>query len=209
MFWERAVTIWVEALSEVFDSEHPFEPMQDISILVDYPLEEQHYPSLWVQLIPQGTVRNVGIGHIEFGQNEDHEMVRYYRWAFSGVIEITVAALSSLERARMMDELAKTIAFGVRDTSSPIRDLRQYVEHNDLVAMRVVWESFTIGGNAETPGTPWGTDDVIYESTLTLTIEGELRFDPDRGVLVPLSAISIETTTDPAEVDAPPEQGWV
>lgn len=192
MFLESTTTIFVEAMKLAFDAEHPFEDGRSLSVHTEYPLDEVSYPGFWVNFVPQGDVRNVGIGHIEYYSDDtgDH---RAFRWNFSGVCEITVAALSSLERARMVDWLVKTIAFGrPGDVSGPLVDFRQHVDTNDLIGLRVLWESFVVGGSAETPGTPWGGDDVVYEMTVSLSVEGEYLFDPDRAVLVPLSAIALQ-----------------
>lgn len=209
MFLESTIIVFTEALKEAFDGEHPEPLMRNIDVRVDYPLEETDYPSLWVNFVPQGNVRNVGIGHVEHVEAEDG-MHRFFAWNFSGVLEITVCAMTSLERARMIDWVCKTIAFGRPDTNTPMRDFRRYVDTNDLVGLRMLWDSFAVGGSAETPGTPWGTDDVIYEITASLTVEGEFRYDPDGQVLVPLSAITVEDPQIAIDPLTPPpaDEGW-
>ncbi len=207
MFIEETMTIFVEAVKELFDNEFPYADMRNLSVHVEYPLEPQSYPGLWVQVIPQGPMFNVGIGHVERVGNEE-----YYRWQFSGVVEITAAALSSLERARMLDWISKAIAFGHQDGESSLSDFRNHIEHNPYVGIRSLWESFTVGGFAETPGTPWGTDDVIYEGTVSLTIEGEVYFNPNLRTIVPLEQIviedrlSVETVVLDREAEA--DDGW-
>lgn len=211
MFVERTNIIFIEAVRAAMDAEHPFEKMQNISVRMEYPLAVTDYPCLWVNFIPQGDMANAGIGHVEY-EEVDGGIQRFFRWTFTGVCEITVAALSSLERARMADWLAKTIAFGrPADVTGGITDLRSHVENNDLIGLNVLWDSFVLGGAAETPGTPWGGDDVIYEMTLSLTVEGEFRFNPDTTELVPLSAIEV---LDPGLISEnnpvpDPTQGWV
>lgn len=209
MFLERTITIFTEALKAVFDDEHPAEIMRGLDVRVDYPLEIENYPCLWVNFTPIGTVRNVGVGHVEYNAVGE-DMKRFFRWNFSGTLEITIAALTSLERARMTDWVAKTIAFGrPADTTTPMADFRRMVDQNDLIGLRMMWESFTISGAAETPGTPWGTDDIIYENTVTLTVEGEFAMDPDNATLVPLSAIVVEDTESDTPVEPPPyDDGW-
>ena len=208
MFVEKTLVIFAEAAKVLIDGEFPLPEMQDMTVHVDYPLDVAGYPGLWVSFVPNGEVRNVGIGHVEY-QSVPEGIVEAFRWQFSGVAEITVAALSSLERARMIDWLSKAIAFGHVNRPGPLSDFRNHVEHNDLIGLRVAWESFTVGGMAETPGTPWGSDDVIYEATVSLTVEGEYVFAPDtEEVLVPLSAIVME---EPVETSAslPTSPGWI
>jgi hypothetical protein len=65
-------------------------------------------------------------------------------------------------------------------------------------------------------GTPWGTNDWVYEATCSLTCEGEfisdLRHSPS---LIPLSAITVTATPVPAGTGSPttgtPEAdgGWI
>ena len=208
MFLEKTTTIFVEAIEAAFDAEHPFEEMRDISVHTEYPIDEASYPGMWVNFVPGGDVRNVGIGHIEYYMT-DAGLKEFYRWQFSGVLDIVVAALSSLERARMADWLAKTIAFGRPDGDGPLSDLRNYVDTNDWIGLRVIWEAFTLNGSAETPGTPWGTDDVVYEITLSLTVEGEVCMDPNTRTIVPLSAIVVADELSLEPVEAPPSgDGW-
>lgn len=111
----------------------------------------------------------------------------------------------------MVDWLAKGIAFGLVGGGTPLSDFRETVEQNDLIGQNVIWEAFTISGFAETPGTPWGSDDVIYEASVTLTVEGEFAFSPSTEGLVPLSEIVFSDAIEVAEEEPPvlsPLEGW-
>lgn len=211
MYLEPTITLWIEAVKELFDDEFPYPDMKDISVHTEYPLDPASYPGLWVQFQPTQDVHNVGIGHVEMSTNSEGEPIKAYRWKFDGLVEVTVAALSSLERVRMIDWLSKAIAFGLSEGTTPLSDFRKKIEQNDLIGQTVIWEAFTISGFAETPGTPWGTDDVIYEATVTLTVEGEYAFSPDTVGLVALSEIVISDQEQVGEDPLPPPpdlEGW-
>lgn len=215
MFVTNVLTVWQEAFKALFaDPAYPNQASDGTPVLkgreplLDFPAEEVDYPALWLNFTMQGDVKNVGIGHVEY--TSDTEGLReVYRWHFGGLVEITIGAMSNLERALMLDELTTAIAVARVDKNYQ-GTLREYVDRNDLLGLNVTWESFTISGFAESEGTPWGTDDVIYEATATLMIEGEVVLDPGTGLLVPLEAVIVT----PQRVDEGPlpvagTEGWV
>lgn len=211
MFLANVLTTWVEALGLILNDENPNENLRGIPILTDFPLTEVEYPGLWVNFAVQGDVRNVGIGHIEYEHDDQGDLHQVYRWQFGGLVEIAVAAMGNLERALLVDAIASAFAVARVDENYE-GNLRKHVERGDLVGMNVVWESFTIGGFAETPGTPWQTDDVVYEATISMELEGEVVIDPATGSLVPLAAIVI-TPIGPEDQAVPlpttGQDGWV
>lgn len=210
MFAADTLTIWVEALRGVFsdpgyvekDSEH-FK-MKSIPVLSEYPMQETNYPGLWVNYTMQGDIRNAGIGHVEHViDSETGNFREVYRWLYGGYVEITVGALSNLERALLFDELTRTIAVARVDRNQQ-GILREHIERNDLIGQSVLWESITVSGFGEAQGTAWGTDDVVYEVTVTLATEGEVVLDPQTGQLVPLSEVRYDIEIDGPEPDALP-----
>jgi hypothetical protein len=212
MFIADLLTIWGEALAAVFDAEHPNERLRDIPISTDYPLREVDYPGLWINFSMQGAVRNMGIGHVEYepatdAVTGDEGFREIYRWTFGGVIEITVATLGNLDRALLLDEVMRTLAVA-RSGRNIEGDFREAVENNDLIGMTCTWEELTLTGFGEQQGTPWGTDDVVYEATVSMPLIGEVMLEAHTGVLLPLSAVVISPETDPAVLPVPdPEAG--
>lgn len=216
MFVADTITAWVEAFEALFhDPTYPapaspgLPDLRDIPVLTDYPQEEINYPGLWVNFTMQGDVKNVGIGHVEYETDDDgtHEV---YRWHYGGFVEITIGAMSNLERALLLDEVTKAIAVARVDKNRE-GALRAHVERNDLIGMTVTWESITISGFGEAQGTPWGTDDIIYEATITLTMIGEVVLNPLTGTLVPLTAVSFDpqVDTEGLVLPTPGTDGWV
>lgn len=203
---EATTVIFVEAMREMFaGTNHPDSQLHNLSVHVEYPVDKANYPGFWVQYTPQGDVQNVGIGHYEWGDGSVPGTFRkVYRWKFTGVVEIVVAALGNLERARLVDGLIRTIAVGVVGDGSVESGFRSYIQNNDLVGLAVAWESFNVGGFAENPGTPWETEEVIYEGTVSLMLEGEFVFDPIGMDLVPLSKVQIDPPMLPGDPDIDP-----
>lgn len=202
---EATATIFVEAMKAMFaGTDHPDPTLHNLSVHMEYPVDRANYPGFWVQYTPQGDVQNVGIGHVEYSDAGEGNFRKVYRWKFTGAVEIVVAALGNLERARLVDGLIRTIAVGVVGDGSVESTFRYYVQSNDLVGLAVAWESINVGGFAENPGTPWETEEVIYEGTVTLMIEGEFAFDPIGDTLVPLSEVRILDPILPGEPDIDP-----
>lgn len=192
----RLKTGLVLALNKVFDANYPVEKLRGIHVSIEYPIESQHYPSIWVDF-EDSVLQNAGIDHSE----EDEGGGRFLRWRFEGHVSFTIASLTSLERDTIFDELVKVLAFG--RSSDALNAFREFIENNEYIAMNIDFDEIQVGGNAATPGTPWETDEIIYESTVTMEVLGEFRTDVDTGDLVPLSRIVIDGRTMPSTEDAP------
>lgn len=209
MFIANTITAWYEAFTAVFDNDYPWHAdLQDVQILTEYPLQEVNYPGIWIDFAPVGVAKNVGIGHVEYAETGTGGFTEVYRWQFGGQVEVTIGAMSNLERALLLDEVARVIAVSRADENNE-GALRKSIHENDLIGMNVVWESFTISGLGETQGTPWGADDVIYEATISLEVSGEVILNPSTSELVPFSGVVFDVTTDPATLPIPGTEGWM
>lgn len=208
MFVANVLTAWSEALKLLF-ADHPNPDLQGIPVLTDYPQQEINYPGIWLNFTMQGDVKNVGIGHVEHSLDDTGGVHEVFRWHFGGFVEITIGAMSNLERALLLDQVTKDIAVARVDVNRE-GILREHIERHDLIGQIVTWESFTLSGFGETQGTPWGTDDIIYEATVTLVIEGEVVLDPQTGLLVPLSQIVVTAQReDEGALPVPGTDGWM
>jgi hypothetical protein len=105
----------------------------------------------------------------------------------------TFETLFAEERDRLFDEMVRVLAFGKESTET--QEFRQRIEDNDFIAANFDFDRIQPRGNAAAPGTPWGTDEIIYERTLNTEVIGEFVSNPITGLLVPLSAIVIEEIT--------------
>lgn len=204
-------TMNVEALKAVFDDTYPTEQFRGVHVSIEYPIDEMSYPGIWVDYSDMDKLRIAGVDHHEMLANPDGTFTPYTRWKYSGYVSYTVTALTSLERDRLYDELVRVFAF--RDTTFH-QTFRDHIETNPFVAANMDFDEIEPQGNSATPGTPWGTDEIIYERTINMEIIGEFitATVDGAGVLFPLSAVLIEPTAEPgppgALTDADSGTGW-
>lgn len=214
MYLSALKTMLVEAIQGTFDAQYPVANFRDVHCSIEYPVEPQNYPGIWVDYDDTQPLVTAGVDHHEITV-VGSTVSRYRRWKFTGYATFTMAALSSLERDRLFDEVVRVIAFGAADPST--FRFRQFIEDNDLIAANFNFDKIEVRGNAAMPGTPWGTDEYIYERTINMEVVGEFVSDAETGLLVPLSRILVDPPTvyipaDATEVGVPSEpapDGWV
>lgn len=213
MYLAEVLTLLTTAMTDTFDADYPVEQFAGLHVSIEYPVDQQNYPGIWVDFEPSGELQIVGIDHREYADLGAEGTRRYTRWKFEGWATFTIATLSSLERARLMDEVIKVIAFG---PESPARgEFRATLENNDFIAINADWDQIAQRGFGVSTPTPWGTDEIIYEATLAIEVIGEFTSDGTTFTLVPISAIDIyeyaEGEPDPLPPTPPAtdaEEGW-
>jgi hypothetical protein len=183
-------TLLVEALKGTFDSVYPVQRFQDINIGLEYPVDPQGYPSLWVDYDDTQALVKAGISHVE----TEHpvtgvKVAPFTRWRFQGYVSITAVALTSLERDELFDEVVRVVAFANED--STVGRFKDTIANNDLIAANLNTDRIEARGSAAAPGTPWGTDELMYERSLNLEIIGEFVPNPSTGTLLALSRIVV------------------
>lgn len=204
MYLRALKALAVDALVQTFGTPDVHAPVDypnplfrnKLHISIEYPVEAQNYPGIWVDYEDQRPLEIAGIAHQEI----DPEGRPYTRWKYGGHISYTLVAFTSLERDSLYDELVRTIAFGAQDTATS--NFRKTIENNDLIACNLDFDTLQPGGSAAAPGTPWGSDEIIYEKTVTQQAIGEFIVDPENTqALIPLSKIDITGRTDGTEDD--------
>lgn len=164
-----------------------FRPPNAPFVSIEYPIDEAHYPGIWVQYADNAELSVAGIGHIEQSVDTvDQEVVSVSRWRFSGAVTLTCAALTSLERDRLYDEVVAIWASAQLAHDYPFRAT---IENNDLVAMNPNFDDLQPFGDQAALGTPWGTDEAIYETSVSFDLIGEYLSRPETRELVPLSKV--------------------
>lgn len=187
----------VDGLRRTFHApDYPQAKLRNLRIGIEYPVDSQEYPGIWVNF-EEALLQTAGIDHKEI--DEDGNVV--LRWRFEGHASYTIVAMSSLERDLIYDELVRIIAFS--RSSEPINAYRAYIESNDLIAMNFDWDRIEPQGENAAPGTPWDTDEVIYEKTLGMQVMGEFAVSVDTGLLVLLSRIVIDGRQVPSTEEDP------
>lgn len=200
MYITHVKTLGIEALQAVFDDQYPVAEFRGLRASIEYPLRGVDLPEVWVRYSDTVPLRQSGIAHVEdVDHTNDARVNPYTRWRFEGSWEFVVVAASSLERDRVYDELISVIAFSQVDS---LRGrFRQYINANTLIDLTVRTDEIESTGESAEPGTPWGTDEVMYERTLALDLVGDFASDPETGVIVPLTAIQVVPTVDMTPAD--------
>lgn len=194
MYITRVNALAIEALQQTFDEHYPVEEFRGLRVSLEYPVQEPQIPSVWVRYTDTGPLQQVGVAHVEDRDEQGARVEQYTRFKFHGAWEFVVVAMSSVERDRIYDELIATIAWSGFDT---LRGrFRSYLESNDLIDLTLRTDEIESTGESAAPGTPWGTDEVLYERTLSVDMIGDFSADPQTGVIVPLSKIEIIPTVD-------------
>ncbi len=197
----------VAALRDTLTADYPVEGLREIRASIEYPIAEAEFPAIWVDYDDTEPLRKAGVDHTEIIEvpSEDIEdaFVEVTRWRFEGYVTLTVVALSSFERDLAYDEIVGMIAFGSEDHARGT--FRRIIEHNDFLAVTMDTDTIQPRGAVAAAGTPWGTDEIVYERTINLNVIGEFIPDPeDPKELLRLSEIIIKpyNMADPADVAA-------
>lgn len=175
-------TLAVEAVQQAFQVTYPISDAaggtQPVYCSLSYPVAATAYPGIWVTYAP-AQLQSAGINYTE----TDAAGNTYVRWRFSGTITFTVAALANNERDLLYDQLVSVVGYSSQSTApGPFRD---YVESSPLIESTWSYDSLDSSGHAESLGTPWGTDEVIYEDGISIQVTGEFTADPATGALIP------------------------
>lgn len=206
MYLKPTLTIIVEALREVFSDSYPNSDFRNINITPEFPIQEHDFPAIWVEFSDTDPFERVSIDHREWMLGDDGECHEVNRYMFGGELSFTCAALTSLELARLYDELIRVLAFsGVSD--APSNSFRAYIEGNDLIDMNINYDEITPSPGDANPGTPWSTTEVLYEKTATVSMIGTCASDPNDGAsLINLSRIDVTDYVEGTEPsDYPPD----
>jgi hypothetical protein len=179
----------VAALQSAFTLSYPEQDPAGASytphISIDYPVAPGAYPGIWVDF-EVSMLQIAGIDYIEYLPDGVTPLTR---WRFQGFAVFTVIALNSNECDGVYDQLVALTAFAAQsEYPSTFRDA---IDGNGLV--NTTWSYDTVEGRGQSaaPGTPWGTDDVIYERGIALKVVGEFTTNPATQEIVPLREIII------------------
>lgn len=206
MFLTMTKTLMREAFEQTFDADYPAEEFRVLGerSSLEGPVKTADIPMVWVDFQPATEMVAAGIGHVEYGApDEDGRVRRYTRWRFTGFATYTFIAYGSQERDRMVDEFVKVLAFGLEDPATST--FRRHIETNDLIGITCNWHRISLSGRTEAPGTPWGTEEWVYEQTVQIEVaNGEFVSEGSSGVLVPLTSIQIIPLA-PGDADPAPD----
>lgn len=192
-------------MRSTFNGGYPVVDFRDIRVSIEFPVREQDYPCLWVDFEPSQTLKTAGISQVEYVLNDDGEYAVVERWRFWGYVTVTAVGMSSAVRDQLCDELIRVCAFGRTDpASSPFR---QGIETNPYIAIDFSWDEISLQQMSSVPGTPWGSDEYLYEGTVRVGCQGEFISDPASQTLVPMSRLVVYPRIE-GDPDEPAGDGW-
>lgn len=180
MYLTSIKTLFTTAMQQVFNQSYIDPAFQDLYISIEYPVDRTNYPGVWVDFEPEGDLASTSIDRymqppvVEDLNNGQPYQLFYY----AGYVTFTAVSLSSLQRDLLVDELIRIMAF---PTDNPgTNTYRQNIENNEYIACTANWDKIGQRGFAATPGTPWGSNEVIYEATLAQECIGQFMVTPNQ-----------------------------
>lgn len=163
----------------------------DVTIDMEYPIEKESYPGIWVQFSFNEIVQ-AGIGHEPIIKNVlveategSPEVVNWEplrEFQFKGRVTLTIVALTSLERDRLADAVITMLAFSrtsnnvITDPTKDTQQFRQFITslaENPYVSVSINHDQIIPGGQAMTTGVPWDEEIPGYEDSYSFDILGQ------------------------------------
>jgi hypothetical protein len=202
MYLSHVKATLVKGMKETFDNTYHALEYRGINVSIEYPIREIEYPAIWVDFTPVGRTEIVGIGHVEDVAGE-----KRYRYRFAGTCSFTLVAMSSFERDRLYDEVLGVLSFSkAEDNRSKFRET---IEAGQWVAMDLNFDQIDQRGFGFQQGTPWGTDDMVYEATLGIEATGEYISDTT-GQIQYVSGVTVYTWFEgTVPTGVPGGDGWI
>lgn len=168
-----------------------------VHVDLEYPVAVEQYPGIWVQF-SLTKLQQSGIGH-EWVE-DDGSVIR--QWYQDGAVQLTIVALTSIERDRIADMLISYFAFSRPSADAPtMSPLYRELAENPYVSMTVNSDQLSPGGQSVTIGTPWDPDRLAYEDNYRFTLHGEFQSVlPPNGEPVRLRAVRVATKTQASTI---------
>jgi hypothetical protein len=184
-------TALVEALRPVFEN-HVDEKLQGTKVTIDFPKEQQQFPSVVVRFY-ENEIKNAGVGHEKVLQDADGKAWKFKNYLYTGDVDLTIYALSSLDRDLIADTIVQTIAMG--DLSTYTNNFFNRIYPPDPEAIPdsaghfININSDRISGiNETTNKVPWNSeDDLVYNMAYRVNVLGEFYSLPPE---IPLDYVS-------------------
>ena len=179
----------VTGLREAFTLATPASPGGKFHIDIEYPMQKQNLPGIWVQFSIDQMQRG-GLNMGVWTKDNDGNWGEIRTWVFNGKITLTCAALSSLDRDRMSDTIIAQLSFArapdlvIRDVGKDAQQFRALItalNDNPYVSMTLNTDQLLSGGQTVTNNVPWASNELLYEDNYTMTCHGQFnmryRFD--------------------------------
>lgn len=164
----------------------------DVYVDLEYPLEEENYPGVWIQFNLDSFVPS-GLGHEYMTQTLINDVLTWtpiQSFTFTGKVVLSLVAMKNLDRDRMSDALLTMIGFSRTPevwVTQPGQDTQQYrglmgvFAESPYVSVTPNFASINFGGQGVDVGAPWQDDILVYTDTFSIELLGQtqVRFDND------------------------------
>jgi hypothetical protein len=195
----------VAVFGDAFSSVLAPEPLVDIHYGIEYPVQKGEYPYCQIGF-EESSIANSTVSD-SVVLNGDR--LPYRHWTFGGSARFSFFSLSAAERDIMIDGFIEVVAMD-RVLMSRLRD----ESINPYIAIELSLEDVMPTGSADSPGTPWGTDEVVYYSSFDIDVQGEFWTTPpeaeDVGMVEIIKVYAVnEDAADDTEQPNQDEGQWV
>lgn len=186
----------VEGLRNVYDDDYTAEEVKPRRIDIEFPNELGDWPAVLVQF-RANSISWSGVNPDEYAilDGGPLDYTQYRLGSFTGSFDLSVYALSSVERDRIYDSLVQLFLMGrLRPDTA---DFFKTIAEHDLIRMTVQETQLVPIGDTVVQGTPWGEDRLSYEATLRVpNVVGQFVADTYRAQLSAFESIRLFPYTD-------------
>jgi hypothetical protein len=186
-----------------------------VHIDIEYPMEEESYPGIWVQFSVTSLTR-AGLGHEVWVKDAEENWTPIQEWMFNGRVTLTIVALSNKERDRISDALITMFAFSRttdRVLTNPKKDTKQfrsflsYLDQSPYVSLTVNTDTLGLGGQGAQMGMlAWQQDMLIYEDTYSFDLVGQFNIQFTNDGWYTLHRIDVKADKIAQDVEYDPTQ---
>lgn len=180
----------VTALKPLFGDNFPIEALRNrVYVGLEYPYSQVQYPAIYITYQP-GTLRNIGVGHIEEGINPDDGtpfMVKH--WYFTGTINFNVMALSQSERDQLGSAIVNILSLG--ETMPEFETFQDNLLNGTYVDLQYLPDIIHPGGDVSDT-VPWDNpDERAFGTSYSIDVVGEFYSEPYTGELIEINSIEV------------------
>jgi len=193
VFLTHIKTLLVKACTNTFDDDYPVDQYRNLFTSIKYPEKATEFPSIWIDF-DVTSLEPIGVDTIQYEKQDNGTFLPYKTWRFTGNANFVIAAMSSLERDGIFDEMVKVLAFGSLNNGRSV--FRNTIDNNDYIRTVFNWDKISPNGIIASPGTPWGSSDILYEATISMGVMGEFSSDTESSALVALSKVIVHPEID-------------
>jgi hypothetical protein len=166
-FFVDIKTTIVKGLIAAFDDiDYPDPQIKGINISMEYPMEQNQYPHIWVQFSITKS-QQMGLGHVIY-----EDGILKQQFIFYGTVTLHIVALSSLARDIIASQLFQMLAF--RDLNPIAAKFNDYLKQDQFTHMTFDRDTLQPQGQSVNVGTPWGSDELVYDDGYSFQVVGQI-----------------------------------